>query len=75
MNKLVLYTMPRCPKCTVLKKLLDKAKIDYELFDDAEAMAAMGMTSAPMLRVNETLIGYFDAIKWVNAQSSAYPKI
>lgn len=75
MKKAELYTMQRCPKCAVLKQLLDREKIKYELVDDADAMTAMGMTSAPMLRVNETLMGYSDAIKWVNAQFSAYPKI
>ena len=65
MGKITLYIMHKCPKCAVLKRLLDTAKIDYELFDDVETMIAMGMTSAPMLRTNGELMDYKDSIKWV----------
>ena len=64
MSEITLYTIRKCPKCAVLKQLLDRANIEYELFDDVEKMIAMGMTSAPMLNVDGKLMDYKDAIKW-----------
>lgn len=69
MKKIVLYTIHNCPRCSVLKRLLDTAKLDYELFDDTEKIVAMGMTTAPMLRVDGELMNYINAINWVRSNT------
>lgn len=65
MNGITLYSIPRCPRCAVLKQQLDRADIEYDLITDVEAMISMGITSAPMLRVGGKLLGFSDAFKWV----------
>lgn len=67
MKKIVLYTITNCPKCSVLKQLLDKGQIEYELLDDIEKMIEMGMTTAPMLSVDGDLIDYINAVNWVRS--------
>lgn len=67
MEEITLYTMHGCPRCAVLKRHLDMAKIEYTLFDDVEKMIAIGMTSAPMLGMDGKLMDYADAIKWVGS--------
>lgn len=67
MERMVLYTTG-CPKCRILeKKLLDK-KIEFDKCDDTEKMAELGITSVPVLKLEDgTMLGYFEAVKHVNA--------
>ena len=68
MENIVLYTN-NCSKCEVLKRRLDTAELKYELFCDIDQMIALGMTSAPMLKVDGELMNYKDAMQWVHALS------
>ena len=53
--KISLYTTPNCPQCRISKKMLDEAKVEYEIIDlsqNAEAMEMvknMGYVSAPVV--------------------------
>lgn len=64
-----LYTT-HCPKCNVLEKKLDKKKIEYTLVDDfdIQAMVDKGIMSAPILEVDEKLMTFTEANKWVTEQ-------
>lgn len=61
----VLYTS-HCPRCEVLKKKLDKAGITYEVFDNVDEMIAMGFTTVPMLKVDDKIMNFKEAVKWIN---------
>lgn len=63
--KIVLYTSG-CPKCEVLKKKLNDKGINYTVFSDIDKMIEMGMTEMPMLSVDNKLMDFQNAIKWIN---------
>ena len=65
MDKIILYTT-HCSKCMVLeKKLIDK-NIKFEIVDDLDIMTEKGFLTAPMLEVNEEILDFGSAVKWVN---------
>lgn len=55
-----------CPKCTVLEKKLNDAKIEYEICDDRELMVQKGFDFMPVLDVDGQTMGFAEAVKWVN---------
>ena len=67
--KVILYSTG-CPKCKVLKSKLDTAKIYYEIFDNVEEMINMGMTTIPVLEVNNSRMSFKEAVKWINERIS-----
>lgn len=65
----VLYTT-HCPKCEVLKKKLDNADIEYQIEEDVDVMTDKGFLSAPMLEVDDKIMDFSEAVKWVNSSFS-----
>lgn len=65
--KIILYST-NCPKCKVLTMKLDMKHIPYEINTDIDYMISKGMLSAPYLEVDGAMMGFTDAIKWVNEQ-------
>lgn len=55
-----------CPKCKVLKIKLDKAKLEYDIIDDLQEMMSLGISTLPMLQVDEELMDFSKAITWIN---------
>lgn len=58
-----------CPRCTVLEKKLLQADIMYKICEDRDVMKDKGIDSLPVLEVNGQLLGFAEAIKWVNERS------
>ena len=58
-----------CPKCKILEKKLDNAKIKYEICDDRELMAEKGFDLMPVLDVDGQIMNFGEAVKWVNERS------
>lgn len=63
----VLYSTG-CPRCKVLKAKLEQKGIEYAVNDSEAEMRAMGMTEVPMLDTGTEVLGFSDAVKWVNSQ-------
>lgn len=63
-----LYTSG-CPRCKTLAKKLDEANIVYEKFSNVDEMINMGITTVPMLRVDDIMMNFSEAIKWINERS------
>ena len=63
----ILYTTG-CPKCEVLKEKLDNKRIKYETITDVKVMRKLGFMQAPMLDVDGEILGFTDAVAWVNGQ-------
>lgn len=63
--KVILYTT-HCPKCKVLTAKLKAKGVDYEEVTDIEIMKNKGFMSAPMLEVDGKVMGFAEAVKWVN---------
>lgn len=64
---ITLYTI-NCPKCKVLEKKLDAKGIKYETVTDADVMVEKGFKSAPILVVDDDVLTFENAIKWVGEQ-------
>ena len=62
---ITLYTT-HCPKCNVLKSKLDSKNIEYKIVEDVEIMQNKGFSSAPVLEVDNEMLDFVNAIKWVN---------
>ena len=69
MGKVILYEHG-CPRCKMLKKMLDIKHIEYENITDQQLMISMGFTDAPKLEVDGVIMGFPEAKKWVEAQNN-----
>ena len=38
MDKIILYTLPTCPKCSILKKKMQLLNIEYTLIEDSQVV-------------------------------------
>ena len=61
----ILYTT-HCPKCNVLKKKLESKNIEFEICEDVDLMLSKDIQQAPYLEVDNELMDFSKAIKWVN---------
>lgn len=61
----ILYTT-HCPKCNVLKKKLESKNIKFKICEDVDLMLSKGIQQAPCLEVDNELMDFSNAIKWVN---------
>lgn len=63
MSKIILYSTG-CPQCKVLKQLLEKSDVHYDICSDVDKMMGMGISSVPMLDVDGELMNFPAAMKW-----------
>jgi hypothetical protein len=45
--------------------MLQQARIDYTVCSNDKVMLAHGFDTLPQLQVNETIMDYVDAFKWI----------
>lgn len=64
---IVMYST-NCPKCKILEKKLNEKQIEYNLVTDVDEMIKLGIDTAPMLSKDNELLGFREAIEWVNKQ-------
>lgn len=65
---IVLFTT-HCPRCEVLCKKLDAKNIQYSVVENIDEMLALGLRTAPALKVDDQpIMGFKKAIEWVEAQ-------
>lgn len=62
---ITLYTT-YCPKCIILEKKLNAARIDYKIEDNIDIMLELGITSAPMLKIDDKLLNFTQSVDYVN---------
>lgn len=63
---ITVYTQEFCPKCKVLKQKLDGKHIEYVECGDRDVLISKGVEFTPMLEIDGEMMGYAEAIKWVN---------
>ncbi len=63
---IVVYTQPNCGKCKVLKAKLAQKGIDYAESQDEELMQSLGIASTPAMQVEDKLLTFEEAIKYIN---------
>lgn len=66
MNKTVILYSTGCPKCEVLKKKLEQKEVNYETVCSVEEMTVLGITTVPVLGVDDNLLEFGQAVEWVN---------
>lgn len=54
-----------CPRCSVLKKKLTDAGVQYKEVTDVNEMLDRGISHAPQLLVDGDLLDFSEAIKWL----------
>ena len=64
----IIFYTTGCPKCSVLKKKLDMAHIQYEVCRDTEVMQSKGMSSAPALEVEGKILNFKEAVEWLRGK-------
>lgn len=67
MEGIILYSTG-CPKCNVLQKKLDAAKIPYSVCTDISTMRCLGILEAPKLQVDGKLMSFAEAVNWVSGK-------
>lgn len=63
---ITVYTQPGCGKCKVLKAKLQQKGMDYEESQDVDKMQSLGIQSLPAMQVEDQLLTFEEAIKYVN---------
>lgn len=63
---ITIYSTPTCPRCKVLKTKLAQKGIPYEECMDESVMQSLGILSVPVLSVDDKLLDFSEAVKYVN---------
>lgn len=63
---ITLYTIG-CPKCKVLEIKLNQKKLNYETINDIDIIKEKGITSLPVLEVDDKRYNFSDAIRFLNS--------
>ena len=72
---MVKFLTTHCPRCSVLKKKLDAAAIEYEEITDIEVIKSYGVDSVPVLVITDltvadseatAILEFSAAVQWVN---------
>lgn len=66
MFNIILYSTG-CPKCSILKKKLAKADIFYTEVNNVDEMLRLGIKEVPVLAVNDDLMDFKTAVKFVDS--------
>jgi glutaredoxin-related protein len=62
---MVTFYSTGCPKCKILEAKLKEANIEYEKVTDIEEFKKLGIMSAPVLKVDDKVLPFGDAVRWV----------
>ena len=66
---MIVYSLPTCGQCKVLKKKLENKNISFTVIEDIEKMLELGIQGVPVLQLDDgTKLTQMSAIKWVDAQ-------
>lgn len=62
---MTLYTTD-CPKCKILESKLKAKNIEYNTVTDIEVMQKKGFKQAPMLEIDNMVLGFQSAVNYLN---------
>ena len=62
---IVLYSTG-CPRCKVLEAKLKQKNVEYTECNDVLVMEEKGITTVPCLAIDEEVLDFGNAVKWVN---------
>lgn len=58
-----------CPKCKILKKKLDDAKIEYKEKHDPEFLTNHGFFSFPAMEIDGKAFNFYESVIWIKNQN------
>ena len=64
--KPILYTT-HCPKCKVIENKLKAKNIEFVTVDAQDKLLELGITSVPVLKVDDKMLNFLEANKYVNS--------
>lgn len=67
----VTFYSTHCPKCRVIESKLKAAGIEYTEINDVDEMIHLGFKSAPLLKVDDEVMDFMAANKWINGVKEA----
>lgn len=65
--QIILYSTG-CPRCMVIQKKLTEKNINYTKVTSEEDILALGVKEVPILSVDGDLMGFKDAVEWINSR-------
>ena len=66
-EKVILYST-NCPRCNVLKKKMEGKNIVFTEITNIDEIIAKGISTVPVLEVNNKQMDFIEANSWVNNQ-------
>lgn len=61
----IIFYSTHCPRCKVLETKLKQKNLQYTEECDTEVMSAMGIKSAPTLKVDGNILHFKEALEWL----------
>lgn len=66
----IIFYTTHCPKCLVLERKLKAKDIPFETETNLSEIEKTGIKSVPLLKVNDTIMDFSEALKWVNTYAN-----
>jgi glutaredoxin len=67
-NVLITLYSTHCPRCKVLETKLSQKGIEFKIVENIEEMEKLGIQSVPMLKIDDNIMNFTEAIAWINNQ-------
>ena len=68
---MIVYSLPTCGQCRVLKAKLKEKNIDFTVVEDIETMKELGIQGVPVLQFDDgSKLIQMEAIKWATVQET-----
>jgi glutaredoxin len=67
-NILITLYSTHCPRCEVLETKLNQKGIEFKIVENIEEMEKLGIQSVPMLKIDDNIMNFTEAIAWINNQ-------
>lgn len=68
---MIVYSLPTCGQCRVLKAKLKEKNIDFTVVEDIETMEELGIQGVPVLQFDDgSKLIQMEAIKWATVQEA-----
>lgn len=65
MEKVILYSLPSCPHCSEVKRILKEKNLIYDEITDIELMRRKKFLEVPMLEIGNTIMNYEETLNWL----------
>jgi glutaredoxin len=64
---MILYSLPGCGKCNVLKEKLTNKKLSFTIIEDVKKLKENGIMTLPVLEVEGKKLDYYAASQFIGS--------